>query len=99
MMPFDAIAPSASERGSPNTVKKYPSGSRMRTFAAFQNLEHFIQAHDADGFDVALLAEAGGQERVRELLLLGSHVAQRNAFSWLGNIVPVEALIVGEIET
>ena len=46
--------------GSPKHREEITFGIALRPFAAFQKLEHFIQAHDADGLDVALLAEAGG---------------------------------------
>src|SRR5271165_597213 len=32
-----------------------------RTLAGFENFEHLVQTHDADGLDVALLAEARGK--------------------------------------
>src|ERR1700744_2111170 len=65
-----------------------------RAFALFDVFEHLVEAHDRDGFDVALLTHAAGKQRLGESSLSGGHVFNREAFAGLGDEVPVEALLV-----
>src|SRR6185369_13898096 len=63
-----------------------------------ERLQHVLQAHDGDGFDVADLAQPGRQQRTRQIPLAGAHFAQRQPLSLLGDEVPVHALVVAEPE-
>ena len=75
-------------------MKKYFSGLRYSVLELLDQPQNLLQAHDGDGLDEALLAQAGAQQSLRQFLLPRSHFAQRQALALFGNEVPVEALVI-----
>ena len=73
-------------------------GMGLAGVSLLELLEHVFQAHDRDSFDVALLAQPGAQQRMRQRALRGRHIEQRQAFALTRDEVPVQTLLVLERE-
>ena len=93
MVALDAIAPGTRLRRLAEHAEEISFRIAARPLPVFHHLQDFIQAHDGGGLDVTALAEPGGEQRVRELLLRRSHLAERQTLALLGNVVPIEALV------
>src|SRR5260370_37166419 len=93
MMALATVAPGTVVRRSPEHGKIVLLWISALAAVVLDELEHVFQAHDRHGLDIARLTQAGGQERAGEVLLIGRHLAQRQALALLRDEVPVDALV------
>jgi len=91
---FDAIAPGAVLRWGAEDGEEVLFGVAAAGGVLFELPENVFEAHDAGGLDVALLREAGAEERVGEGALFVAHLFERQALADLRDKVPVEPFVV-----
>src|SRR5882762_10848561 len=96
MMSFDAPAPRPFARLSKdgNEIKIRIAARRP----VLEIIEDLLEAHDGGGLHVTALAEAAAEQCVREEALRWSHVFDGQAFSGLGDKMPVESLVFFKVE-
>src|SRR5262249_48956717 len=93
MMALDAVAPSASVRG--RAEYREIIEFRIADLAAIvlHHLENVFQTHDRHGLDVSRLAQSGCKKSAGEVLLKGSHPAQRHTLAISWDEMPIQALV------
>ena len=99
VMPLDAISPGARLRWVAEDGEEIAFRIALRSFAVLHQLQNLVQAHDGGRLDVAALAETGGKQGVGELLLFGSHVAERKTLARFRDEMPVEPLVILKLES
>jgi len=97
-MTFEAPGPFAVGFGFSKNTDEIHGGIAVWATALFHFLKNLLEAHDGGGLEITAMAEARTEERVGERLLVRFHFLQRQAFSFPGDEMPVEAFVIAEFE-
>src|ERR1700682_4985103 len=98
MVSLDAVAPRATLGWSAEQREIIFLRVAVLATVVLNDLEYILQAHDRHRFDVARLAQPGCQQRARKVLLKRRHLSQGQSLAFLGNEVPVHALVGVEVK-
>src|SRR5207249_6974681 len=88
MMTLDAPAPGAVRPGFAENRHEIKLRIAGRTFALLEVAKDLFQAHDGRGLQIAAMTQSGAQERVSEVLLLGSHFLNGKSLALAGYEMP-----------
>jgi hypothetical protein len=84
-MPLYAVTPDIGFRWSAENRKILLFWVAVLIARILNNSEHFFQAHDGHGFDLARLTESGTEQGSSQVLLIRSHLPKRQTFALLRN--------------